>query len=139
MHSTTDYPHQALTRTIIGGFYEVYNALGSGFREIVYQRALAIALTERGLDVEREVPMTVFFHQRSVGTFRADLVVGCSVLLELKALPELQPSHVAQIINELRATRLEVGLLLNFGPTPQIKRLIAGQRDTDSADRHRAR
>ncbi len=124
MVSNTTYPQQDLTRNIIGGFYEVYNTLGSGFREIVYRRALAIVLADRGMEAECEVPTMVFFRNRPVGKFRADIVVHCKILWELKALPQLEPSHDAQIINALRATGLEVGLLLNFGPKPQIKRLI---------------
>ena len=128
MTTNAKYPRKDLTRNIIGGFYEVYNTLGSGFREIVYRRALAIALADRGMEAECEVPTTVFFRNRPVGTFRADIVVNCKILLELKALPQLEPSHMAQIINALRATDLEVGLLLNFGPRPQVRRFIASRR-----------
>jgi len=80
------------------------------------------------MEAECELQTSVFFRDRAVGTFRADVVVDRKVLLELKALPQLEPSHDAQIINALRATRLEVGLLLNFGPRPQIKRLIVSHR-----------
>jgi GxxExxY protein len=128
--NTAQYPEQKLTHSIIGAFYDVYNALGSGFRENVYERALAIGLAERSITVERQVPTTVFFHNQPVGEFRADIIVNRTILLELKALPELEPSHTAQIINALRATRLEVGLLLNFGPKPQIKRFIASHRQS---------
>jgi GxxExxY protein len=124
MPAEARYPHAALTAQIIGAFYEVYNALGAGFREVVYQRALSLALTHRGLRAEQEVPVDVWFRGQRVGRFRADLVVADAVLLELKALPALTPGHEAQILNALRSTHLEVGLLLNFGPTPQIKRLI---------------
>lgn len=118
------YPHASLTHEIIGGFYDVYNTLGAGFREAVYERALAIALADRRLRVERQVPVTVRFRGRRAGLFRADLIVEQTVLLELKALPALQPAHVAQVLNALRATGLHLGLLLNFGPEPQVKRLI---------------
>jgi GxxExxY protein len=97
----TNYPHQDLTRQIIGSFYEGYNCLGSGFSEIVDKRALAIALNERGMEAEGEVETSVVFRHRAIGTFRADIVVERKVLLELKALPQLEPSHDAQIINAL--------------------------------------
>lgn len=119
------YPHADLTHRIIGAFYDVYNTMGSGFREIVYERALAVALAERQLAAARQVPTTVWYRGHRVGTFRADLIVEETVLLELKALPGLEPSHVAQTLNALRATALELGLLLNFGPRPAVKRLIA--------------
>ena len=119
------YPHRDLTHNVIGAFYEVYNALGSGFREIIYKRALTIALTDRAMEAECEVATTVFFRRHPVGMFRADIIVNRMILLELKALPQLEPSHTAQLINALRATNLEIGLLLNFGPKPQLKRVIA--------------
>jgi GxxExxY protein len=122
--TSKSYPHRDLTRNVIGAFYEVYNALGSGFREIVYKRALTIALTNRGMEAECEVATTVFFREHPVGNFRADIVVNRMILLELKALPQLELSHTAQLINALRASGLEIGLLLNFGPRPQIKRMI---------------
>ena len=118
------YPHADLTHAILGAFYDVHNALGSGFREVVYQRALALALEDRGLRAESEVPVVIWYRGRRVGTFRSDLVVEETVLLELKALPSLEPSHVTQTLNALRATGLPVALLLNFGPRPSIKRLI---------------
>jgi len=125
------YPHSDLTHAVIGAYYRVYNALGSGFREIVYERAMALELADTGLQAERQVPITVWYRKRQVGTFRADLVVERTVLLELKALPRLESSHVAQTLNALKATQLPVALLLNFGPKPSIKRLVA----TDRAER----
>jgi GxxExxY protein len=116
--------HQELTGQIIGVFFEVYNELGHGFLESVYVEALALALKEAGLTVQREFPLTVRFRNRVVGEFRADLVVGGAVLLEVKACQHLHPSHKAQALNYLRATVLEVGLLLNSGPRPGVKRLL---------------
>jgi GxxExxY protein len=116
--------HQELTRKIIGVFFEVYNELGSGFLECVYVEALVLALEEVGLRVEREMPLSVRFRDNIVGQFRADLVVGGAVLVEAKACPGLQASHKAQVLNYLRATVLEVGLLLNFGPRPTVKRFL---------------
>jgi GxxExxY protein len=118
------YPHSALTRDIIGAFYDVYNALGAGFRETVYERALQLALGDRGVRTERQRSLRIRFRGRPVGLFRADLVVEEAVVIELKALPTLERSHAAQLLNLLRATGLEVGLLLNFGPEPQIRRLV---------------
>jgi len=122
------YPHAALTHRLIGAFFDVYNALGAGFREIVYERAISIALAELGLRVQRQVPVSVRYRGQRVGHFRADLIVERAVLLELKAIPSLQPGHEAQVLNALRATGLTLGLLLNFGPKPEIKRLIRTRR-----------
>ena len=118
------YPHQDLTRQIIGAFYAVYNELGYGYVESVYEAALHIALAQRGLTVARQSPITVWFQGHQVGRFRTDLVVGDAVILELKAQRKLEPAHEAQLLNVLRGTQLEVGLLLNFGPKPEIKRLV---------------
>jgi GxxExxY protein len=115
--------HQDLTARIIRVFFEVYNELGFGFLESVYAEALASAFREVGLGVEKEMPLEVRFRGQVVGQFRADLVVGGAVLVETKACPSLHPAHNAQVLNYLRATILEVGLLLNFGPRPGIKRL----------------
>ncbi len=122
--SPRDYPHQELTRCIISAFYEVYNELGHGFVESVYERALADALRARHLRVDQQTSVSVWLHRRKIGHFRADLIVEDAVILELKARPGLERQHEVQLLNLLRATRFEVGLLLNFGPQPQLKRLI---------------
>jgi len=119
-----DYKHKELTEKIIKGFYEVYNELGYGFLESVYEKSLAIVLTEYGLDVKSQVEIEVFFRKQLVGDFKAGLIVEDKVLLELKATRTLLPEHEAQILNYLRATRYEVGLLLNFGNKPLIKRFV---------------
>jgi GxxExxY protein len=116
--------HQELTSRIIRVFFDVYNELGFGFLESVYAGALASAFREGGLTVDREMPLEVRFRGSVVGHFRADLVVGGAVLVETKACPSLHPAHSAQVLNYLRATVLEIGLLLNFGPRPAIKRLV---------------
>ena len=116
--------HEDLTRRIIHSFYETYNELGYGFLESVYERALAIALEDTGISVERQRPLSVHFRGHLIGAFRADLVVGDAVLLELKAARALDSSHKAQLINALKATDLEVGLLLNFGPRAEFKRVV---------------
>lgn len=117
------FKHEELTGRVIGVFYEVYNELGHGFLESVYQKSLAIALNEAGIQASLRVPVPVWFRGRKVGNFYADLVVGKLVLVELKAGRALEPAHEAQLLNYLRATEIEVGLLLNFGPKPQLKRM----------------
>jgi GxxExxY protein len=116
--------HSALTDRIIGVFYDVYNELGHGFLESTYAEALVVALEESGLNSAREVPVPVWFRGRKVGQYYADLIVGGVVLLELKAARTLESAHEAQLLHYLRATEVEVGLLLNFGLRPQFRRLL---------------
>jgi GxxExxY protein len=124
MASDSSYKHSELTDAIIGVFYEVYNELGFGFLESVYRKALCMALIEKGLRVESEVATSVFFRGEKVGDFRADLIVNQIVLLELKTAEKIVRAHEAQVLNYLRSTALELGLILNFGPQPQIRRLV---------------
>ena len=119
-------------------FFEVYNELGAGFLESVYVESLAIALSQAGFAVQRERPLTVRFRGEVVGRFRADLIVGEVVLIEAKACPKLNPLHEAQTLNYLRATSLEVALLLNFGSRPQFRRLLFEQSSQDLPSKHRA-
>jgi GxxExxY protein len=112
-----------LTEQIIGIFYEVYNELGSGFLEKVYEEAMAVMLKERSIPFQQQVPLPVWFHGQVIGTYDADLIVNNVVLLELKACRALDAAHEAQLLHYLRSTEIEVGLLLNFGPKPQVKRL----------------
>jgi GxxExxY protein len=119
--------HAEITERVIGVFFEVYNELGGGFFESVYQQALRIALIQAGLQVAVEVPVPVHFRGEVVGNFRADMVVNECVLLELKAISDFDTAHGGQILHYLRATRFEVGLLLNFGPKPQFRRFILEQ------------
>ena len=116
--------HHELTEKIIGVFYDVYNELGHGFLESVYEQALAFALVQAGMRVERQVPVSVWFRGQQIGDFRADLLVEGKVLLELKAARTIDQAHEKQLLNYLRATDIEVGLLLNFGVTPQFRRLV---------------
>jgi len=118
------FKHAELTRKIIGVFLQVYGELGYGFLESVYRSAMAIALTETGLVVEPEVKLHARFRRRSIGTFRADLLVEGAVLVELKAARSIDSAHIAQLLNYLRCTVVEVGLILNFGPTPNVRRLV---------------
>jgi GxxExxY protein len=118
------YKHSELTDTVIGVFYDVYHELGFGFLESVYRRALRLALLQRGLNVASEVQVSVFFRGVNVGDFRADLVVNDVILLELKTAEAIVRSHEAQLLNYLRSTKFELGLILNFGPKPQLRRLL---------------
>jgi GxxExxY protein len=115
--------HKALTETIIGVFFEVYNELGHGFLESVYEKAFEVALTSKGLEVRRQIQVPVWFRGQKVGDFVADVLVNRSVLLELKAARALDSSHEAQLLNYLRATEIDVGLLFNFGIKPEFRRL----------------
>ena len=116
------YKHTEVTEQIIKAFYTVYNALGYGFLEKVYGNALAIELHKLGLEVIQEARITVRYEGEVVGEYAADLLVAGAVLVELKAAKALSEEHEAQLLNYLKATPYEVGLLLNFGPKAEIKR-----------------
>ena len=115
---------QELIDIILKQFYRIYNDLGYGFLERVYQNALYYALVEQGLKCETEKPIKVYHDGRVVGDYRADLLVEDCVILELKACEELNPAHEAQLINYLRATEIEVGYLLNFGKKAKFSRKV---------------
>jgi len=115
--------HAELTEKILKVFYQVYNELGFGFLESVYENALAIALIEAGLKVRQQVSIPVYFRGHQVGDFRCDLLVEDKVILEIKAVKTIGPEHQAQTLNYLRATDVEVALILNFGERPEFKRL----------------
>ena len=116
--------HGEITRTVIGVFFEVYNDLGYGFLESVYQKSLGLALEAVGLKVSHRVDISVWFRGAEVGHFQGDMLVENCVLLELKAASTITNAHQAQLLNYLRATGIEVGLLLNFGIKPEFKRLL---------------
>ena len=116
--------HVELTREIIGSFYDVYNNLGYGFLERVYENALFLELTAKGMQVEQQKPIQVIYHQQVIGEYFADLVVESKVIVEVKAVKTLAQEHEAQLLNYLKATCFEVGLLLNFGPQAQRKRKV---------------
>src|SRR5438309_12039397 len=118
------FKHKEITDKIIKVFYEVYNELGHGFLDSVYERSLEIALNSLGLKVCRQIQIPVWFRGKPVGDFTADMLVADCVLLELKAARVLDASHEAQLLNYLRATEIEVGLLLNFGLKPEFNRLM---------------
>ncbi len=119
-----DLKHGLVTDQILAVFYDVYNELGHGFLESVYHRSLVLALESAGLKVCSRVAIPVSFRGHQVGQFEADVLVENCVLLELKAARTLDASHRAQILNYLRATEIEVGLLLNFGERPEFKRVV---------------
>ena len=115
--------HSQLTEKIIGAFFDVYNELGPGFLEAVYRNAMSVALKDIGLSVETEAPINVMFRGQVVGEYRTDILVDDSVVVELKTARAIDRIHQAQLMNYLRATKMEVGLLLNFGDQPEFKRL----------------
>jgi GxxExxY protein len=117
-----DYKHTDITEQIIKAFYTVYNTLGYGFLEKVYRNAMTIELRKMGLKVIPEAPIAVYYAGELVGEYQADLLVADAVIVELKAVKKLVEEHEAQLLNYLKATPYEVGLLLNFGPQPEIKR-----------------
>jgi GxxExxY protein len=122
--SQSNLKHSDLTEKIIGVFYDVYNELGYGFLESTYAEAMMIALDDIGLVAAREIPIPVWFKGRKAGQYFADILVENTILPELKATKTLEKAHEAQLLHYLRATEIEVGLLLNFGLQPQFRRLL---------------
>ncbi|OGO33137.1 MAG: GxxExxY protein [Chloroflexi bacterium RBG_16_54_18] len=116
--------HNDLTEMIIGAFYKVYNQLGYGFSEKVYENALVIELCKHGLDVVQQAAIRVYYENALIGEFSADLLINQTVIVELKAVHHILEENEAQLLNYLKATQIEVGLLLNFGPKAQVKRKI---------------
>ena len=119
--------HKEITKKIIGAAFEVHKFLGNGFQEVIYQRALAWEMSQVDLTFNREIEQDIYYKELSepIGTRRADFVVENKVLVELKALKELEDVHMAQALNYLKAYKLEVALLLNFGSKSlQFKRLV---------------
>ena len=116
--------NQELSGTIIGCFYEVYNALGYGFLEKVYENALMIELDKSGLLAEQQKPIKVYYDDQIVGEYFADIMVEDTIIIEIKAAESLREEHECQLLNYLKATSIEVGLLLNFGKKPEFKRKV---------------
>ena len=114
-----------LTHRVIGTFYDVYNTLGYGFLESVYARSMVIELARRGFEVAAQASADVRYRGDVVGTFRADIIVESRLVLELKAAKSLTPADEMQVLNYLRATDLELGLLLHFGPKPAFRRFVS--------------
>jgi GxxExxY protein len=116
--------HTDLTEKIIQAFFTVYNTLGYGFSEKVYENSLALELVKLGLQVEPQKKIAVYYDSQVVGEYFADIVVNGVVIVELKATRQLLDEHEAQLLNYLKATVIEVGLLLNFGPKAEFKRKV---------------
>lgn len=113
-----------MTGKILGAFFQLYKELGFGFSEKIYESALEVLLTELGMIVERQKEICVYYHGKVVGMYLADMVVNGVVLLEIKSVEKLIDKHDAQMLNYLKATELEVGLLLNFGRQAEFHRKI---------------
>ena len=116
--------HYDITSEIIKAFYKVYNSLGYGFLEKVYENAMAFELEERGLVVQTQLPIKVFYNSREAGEYFADLVVENKVINEIKTAAAIDKAHEAQLLNYLKATGVEVGLILNFGQKAEYKRKV---------------
>ena len=116
--------HKDTTDIILKSFYKVYNNLGYGFLEKVYGNALLYELRNQGLDCEKQKPIKVYYEQIQVGEYYADIIVNECIILELKAAESIAEEHEFQLINYLKATEIEIGLLLNFGKNPEFKRKI---------------
>mgnify|MGYP001560558637 FL=1 len=119
-----NYLHSELTDLIIKAFYNVYNKLGYGFLEKVYENGMMIELKRLGLNVEKQKQLKVYYDELEIGEYYADIIVNDCVIVELKAAEAICPEHEAQLVNYLKASDIEVGLLLNFGKEPKFKRRV---------------
>ena len=119
-----NFPHQELTKSIIGIYYNVYNELGFGFLEKVYHKALLIELKNNGYKIDSEKKVNVYYKNKIVGEYIPDIIINDSVIVELKCVEYLTDIHENQLLNYLKATDCEVGLILNFGKDPQFIRKI---------------
>lgn len=128
---TNDYKYSDITGTVIGGAMKVHNTLGNGFQEVIYQRCLSIEMKKAGLGFERELERPIFYEREEVGVRRVDFLVEGKVLVELKAIKELEDVHLAQGLNYLEALGIEIGLLINFcDKRLKFKRLINTNKTT---------
>jgi GxxExxY protein len=114
--------HRELTEKLIRIFFDIYNELGHGFLESVYQKAFAVSLAEKNIFFEQQVAVPVWYHGHQIGDFRADLLVDRKVILELKVGRAMDSAWEKQLLNYLRATDIEVGILFNFGPKAEFRR-----------------
>lgn len=119
-----DIKHKQITDQIIKIFYKVYNKLGYGFLEKVYENAMMIALKKEGISAEPQWPIKVLYENETVGEYFADILVDNKVIVAIKVEKNLSPENDAQLLNYLKATDIEIGLLLNFGPKPEVKRKL---------------
>lgn len=119
-----NYMHSDITEKIIKSFFNVYNELGYGFLEKVYERAMMIELNDMGLERKRQQAVEVKYKNQNVGDYFPDIIVEGNVIIELKAVKTIIKEHEIQLVNYLKATNIEVGLILNFGPEPKITRRV---------------
>ena len=121
---STNYLHSDITGAILKAFFNVYNEIGIGFLEKVYENSMLVELDNLGYEARSQYPIEVYYREELVGSYYADLLVENKVIVEIKATECLSDAHEAQLVNYLRATEFEVGILLNFGKTPQHKRKV---------------
>ena len=126
--------HGELSQKIIAAAHNVHKELGQGFLEKVYKNALVIELREMGVTCDLEVPMSVLYRGLVVGDYVADMVVDGKIIVEVKAVAELSSVHEVQLVNYLKATDLQVGLLINFGRSVKVKRRVFGYDDAERED-----
>ena len=119
-----DLLHADLTESVIGAFYHVYNRLDYGFLEAIYSESLARVLTKKGHQVEREVPVVIYFEGEAVGRQRVDMIVDGMIVVELKASHDISSASHRQLMSYLRGSEMQVGLLLHFGPRPDFYRVV---------------
>ena len=119
-----NFKHKETTNLLIKAFFKVYSTLGHGFIEKVYENAMVIEARSLGLQVKQQQPISVFYADTIVGEYIADFIVNSAVIVELKAVSKLTEVHEAQLMNYLKATPYEIGLLLNFGPKVEFQRRI---------------
>ena len=131
------YKHSEITGLILKAFFKVYNTLGYGFLEKVYENAMLIELRKMGLRCSNQLPIQVFYDDQVVGDYTADILVEEIVIVELKAIESLAPIHETIVVNYLKGTELEVGLLLNFGPKPEYKRRVLTKEYLQSLERNK--
>ncbi len=124
--------HSELSEKIIAAAYQVHNELGCGFLEKVYKNALAVELEETGIKCDVEVPLKVLYHKKVVGDYFTDMIIDNKIVVEVKAVSNLESIHEVQLVNYLKATGINIGLLINFGQSVEVKRRIFGyDADTD--------
>jgi GxxExxY protein len=115
-----------LSKEIIAAAFTVHKELGYGFVEKVYKNALAVELQEKGIKCALEVPLKVFYHEKTVGDYFADMIVDDKIIVEVKAVSDLASIHEVQLVNYLKATGVQIGLLINFGQSVKVKRRVFG-------------
>jgi GxxExxY protein len=133
-----NYKYSELTDKIIGCAYKVYNELGAGFLEKIYENALVIELKDAGLSVEQQYPIKVYYHENIIGDYVADIVVEDKIIVELKAVNTLVRAHEVQLVNYLKATKFQVGLLINFGDQITVKRKVLSKNQRNHKNQRKS-